>query len=425
MHPVLEIWTGMRQRLLSRRFWRNSGLLILANMIALGLGLVRTPAMAWLLPKDEVGMINVVMAWLPFLQLLSLPGLDLASYHYMAKGQPAAFAANLSYRLRWSLLSTLGFLGGAAYWRWKGSMPLAWLFLVAGLSYPATTGLTACAGALSAQEAYVSLFWYRLGESLARFAGFAPLLLSVWLLAKGVTFYAVNQVALAALQIGVSIRLVRRFLTASAPMPPAETREMVRYGRHLTVMSGIDTLRSQADVLLVSAFLPLSTVADYAIASIVYNELKQLWIIYVTLRYPPLVRMEVPRRRRRLLLEGGLVWLGFGVAGIALGLLANWVVPLVLPESYAGSLAYVPWLLAAFVASIPGFLAEVFFRTEQDERSQYILRVLSAASSIALPAALIASSSAQGVVVGRLLSSVVLSVAGSWLFWRSRGNRAG
>jgi len=228
---------------------------------------------------------------------------------------------------------------------------------------------------------------------------------------------------LAALQIGVSLWLVRRFQAGSAPMLPVETREMVRYGRHLTVMSGIDTLRSQADVLLVSAFLPLSTVADYSIASIAYNELKQLWTVYVTMRYPSLVRMEVPRRRRRILLEGGLVWLAFGVAGIALGILANWVVPLVLPESYAGSLAYVPWLLAAFVVSIPGFLVEIFFRTEQDERSQYTLRLLSAASSIALPAALIASSSALGVVVGRLLSSAVLSVAGLWLFWRSSGSK--
>jgi len=90
---------------------------MLANVIDLGLGLIRTPAMTWLLPKDEVGMLGVVVSWQAFLIFLTWPsGLIAAMYHYVAKGQPSAFNFYLAHQLRWSVLSVLGFLVSAAYW---------------------------------------------------------------------------------------------------------------------------------------------------------------------------------------------------------------------------------------------------------------------------------------------------------------------
>ena len=315
-------------RLRNRRFWRASGLLMLANVIVLALGLVRTPAMTWLLPKEQVGMMGVVAAWLPFLQLLSLSGLDGASYHYVAKGQPWAFVINLTYRLRWSLLSTAGFLVGAAYWWWQGAIPLAWMFVIAGVSYPVTVGLSACGGMLGAQENFVGLFWYRLGESLTDFVGFVPVLLSVWLVNQVVTFYGANQVATAIMQILVTFWLINKLRASQyQPLSPENEREMVRYGRHLTVMNGIGVAQTRTDALLVGSFLPLTIMADYSIALLVYEQFKRLWNVYLSVRYPPLVRLTEKRRRRRIVIEGSIIWLGFVVTGLILSLLAHWLIP--------------------------------------------------------------------------------------------------
>ncbi len=406
------------KRLRNRRFWRDSGLLMLANVIVLGLGVIRTPAMTWLLPKEQVGMMGVVAAWLPFLQLLSLSGLDSASYHYVAKGQPWAFVINLAYRLRWSLLSAAGFLAGAAYWWWQGEIPLAWMFVIAGVSYPVTIGLSACSGMLGAQENFVGLFWYRLGESITDFVGFVPLLLSTWLVNQVVTFYGANQVATAVMQVGVSVWIVRQLRRSQTPsLPPEDAHEMVRYGKHLTVMNSIGVAQTRVDALLIGSFLPLSIMADYSIALLVNEQLKRLWNIYFMVRYPPLVRMPLTRRRRRLLLEGIIIWLGFIALGLILAIAAHWLIPVLLPATYTSSLGYINWLIVAFIASVPGIFAELYYRSVQDEKRLYWLRGITAFVSVTLSIVLLKPLGVFGVLLARLSSSITLSVIGIFLFW--------
>jgi len=412
-----SLQASILSRLYNRRFWRDSGLLMLANVIVTGLALVRTPALTWMVPKEEVGIIGVVASWLPYLQLLSLSGLDLASYHYIAKGQAWAFVVNLVYRLRWSLLSTAGFLVGAAYWWWRGEFLLAWVFVIAGLSYPVTAGLTASARMLGAQENFIGLFWYRLGDSLTHFAGFIPLVLSAWWISRAVTFYAVNQLATAVMQIIVSLWLLWRLRQARVPRMPAEdAREMVRYGRHLTAISGISVAQSRTDALLVGALLPLETMADYSVALVVQTPFRQLWDVYLSVRYPPLVKLSAPRRQRRLLAECAVVWLGFIGVGFVMSIGAHWLIPLLLPPNYSSSLEYINWLIAIVLIGIPGGFAEAYFRMEQDEKRQYLMRVVAAVAGVIFPALLVFTYGVYGVMGGRFVGNLLFSILGAGMF---------
>jgi O-antigen/teichoic acid export membrane protein len=190
---------------------------------------------------------------------------------------------------------------------------------------------------------------------------------------------------------------------------------MVHYGKHLTVISGIGIAQSRMDALLISTFLPLTTMADYSVASIASDQFKQLWNVYVTMRYPPLVRLSLPKRRRRMLIEGTLMWVGFIVAGLMIIILAHWLIPIVLPPTYANSLGYLNWLVAAAIASIPGGFAEMYFRTEQDERRQYAMRIGASVAGVITPLLLFFILGAYGVVIGRFLAACVLSVLGVYL----------
>ena len=392
-----------------------------ANVIVMLLGLARVPILTRVLSKDEVGMIGVVSSVLPFLQLLSLSGLDGATYHYVAKGYPAALRTNITTRLRWSVLSTLGFLAGGVYWLWADNSILAWLFTIAALTYPATTGLTTVAGVLSAREDFIHLFWYRIGESLTRYVGFGVLLLLPASSIQVLWLYLGNKLALAALQVGVAAWLISQLRREKVlPMPPQERREMVRYGKHLTVINSISTAQTRVDGLLVGWFLPLSVMADYSIAQIVYTQFKRLWSVYYAVRYPPFVRLSLARRRRRMVLEMGVVMASSILLGLVTGV-GLWItVPIILPREYVSSLPFISWLLAAFVVSIPGFFAEMYFRTRQDERSQYLLRGAAAVSGVVLPSLFILFWQAYGVVVGRFLASLILSAIGGFLFLRDR-----
>ena len=407
-------------QLSDRSFWRSGGLLLLASIIGGVLAFIRVPLMTWLLPKSEVGMIGVVAAWLPFLQLLSLSGLDSATYHYVAKGKLWAFTVGVVRRLRWSLLSVMGFLAGAVYWWWRDDMLLAQIFVVAALTFPVVAGLTVCGGILGARQDFRNLFLYRLGESLCTFAGFVPLGLSIVWLSRVSTYYFANQVALGLMHVAVCLYLMRQFGWKNrAPAEPDVIRGLVRYGKHVTVLNGISVMQSQADALIVGTLMPVEVMADYSIALTVQYQIKRLWGIYVSVRYPPLVRMPVVQRRRQILREGALVWLCLVLVGLAFCLAAPWLFSVFLPPSYLSSLKYVNWLAAATLIGMPGGIAEVYFRSEQSERRQFALRVTGAASLV-LSLVLLGRWGVPGVIAGRFVANLVFSVVGVWLFVRDK-----
>lgn len=398
-------------------FWRESFLLILANIIVTILGLIRTPLITWTIPKEQVGMLGVVASWMPFLQLASLTGLDTASYHYTSKGQPWAFVINLTYRLRWSLLSTIGFLVGSGYWVWHKEPGLAWLFTIAGLSYPLTSGLSAVAGTIGALERYKTLFWYRIWESLTDFSGFIPLVFSTWWVNQIVTFYGANQLATLVMQIGYSVWIIIPLYKAKTKrLSQQEEKEFIQYGKHQTGINSISVINNRLDAVLVSIFLPLNTMADYSIALLVYEQLRRLWNVYITIRYPKLVRMPFSELWQQFLIEGTLVFSGFTALGLALAVLGFWLIPRILPPSYSTSLGFILLLILAFLASIPAGIADTYFRTQQDHKPQYFLRFTGVIIGTIASLLLLPRWGAFGVAAGRILASLAQSTMGTVLF---------
>ena len=401
-------------------FWRESFLLILANIIVTSLGLIRTPLITWTIPKEQVGMLGVIASWMPFLQLASLTGLDTASYHYTSKGQPWALIINITHRLRWSILSAAGLLCGAIYWAWQREPGLAWLFIIAGISYPLTAGLSAVSGTLGAQERYKALFWYRIWESLTDFTGFIPLVFSTWWVNQIVTFYGANQLATLIMQVGYSIWIIIPIYKARTNrLSQQEEKELIRYGKHQTVINGISVLNSRIDAVLVSIFLPLNTMADYSIALLVYEQLKRLWNVYITIRYPKLVRMPLLELWRQFLREGMLVLLGFSGLGIALAVAGYWLIPHILPSSYTTSLGFIVLLILAFLVSLPAGITDTYFRTQQDHKPQYFLRFTGVIIGLIASLLLLPRWGAYGVASGKILAALAQSAMGTALFLKN------
>jgi len=399
------------------RLLRDSGLLILANIIVTLLGLIRTPAMTWMLPKEEYGMIAAISAWMPFLQLLSLSGMDNATYHYVAKKLPWAFFTNISIRLRWSLLSAFGFICLAVYWYFRGQVNYSLLFLVTGISYPLTTGLTVIPNIFSAQENFKKLFFYRIFESLVDFTGFIPLALSSWIFSRIVSFYTANQLATLIMQIIYCAWIAKNLRQLSSPPPtPEENQELIHYGKHLTLISGISVVQARTDALLVSALLPLETMADYSIGILVAEQFKRLWMVYLSLRYPRLVRLETYRRIKRIWFEGLAIWGGFVLVFIGVMILSHIFIPMILPSSYTNSIELIDLLSFGFIMGLPGMVAEMYFRTEQSPKQQYYMRISAAIANLLFPYFLMLSMGVRGAAIGKILANSTMSIVGVILF---------
>jgi hypothetical protein len=85
---------------------------------------------------------------------------------------------------------------------------------------------------------------------------------------------------------------------------------------------------------------------------------------------------------------------------MAVVFLAFWLIPVLLPPAYKSSLVYISILTAAFVIGLPGNIAELFFRTCQDEKRQYLLRMMAATAAVIGPLLLINQFGGQGMHLG-------------------------
>jgi hypothetical protein len=169
----------------------------------------------------------------------------------VAKGQPWALRVVLRARAPFTLLSTLGFLAGAVYWWRQGESILSAFFVLMALLAPLLYTFSPAGGTLGAQERFRALFWYRIGESVTDFTGFIPLLLGVWWISQGFTFYALNQAATAVMLMWVVRWILLRMRPDQQAAPSeAEANTLVRYGQHLSALTAMSV--AQAKLLLKS-----------------------------------------------------------------------------------------------------------------------------------------------------------------------------
>ncbi len=414
------MWGAIQKKLQNRQFWRASGLLMTANFIALTLGLIRMPIITRLLTKAEVGMLGIIAVYLPFVQLFSMSGMNGASYHYITKGFPAAIRENIRITFGWSLLGVLGWIaGGLFFWFVKGEVLLGGLFLVNSIFFPIIHSLNGASGYFGAKEQFGRLFWFRVAEATSRYMGVLLLLIfSLRLTSYRIVWFSFSNLLAMGLTLLLFCCLIFREDNVEASMPAFEKSEMKKYGYHLTLLGSISTIQTRVDGLLMAALMPLWAVADYSVAQIIYTQFKRLWTVYYTVRYPIFMKLNISRRQRRIAAEMGLLIAGFSLLWLALMLLLNWSLSIILTDEYRSSLPYIGWLLGAFIVSIPGFGAEMYFRSLEQERSLYLLRGISAIFSIICPLIFIVPFQGVGIVMGRFVAGIALSITGVFIVWQ-------
>ena len=350
-----------------------------------------------------------------------MSGIDSSAYHFVAKGQLHAFISGAIYRFKWSILSGLVFIVGSFYWFSQEEFQLGWMFIIAGISFPFTYAMTSSSGYFGAQGFFNRLFWYRIAESLTDFFGFIPLIFSMVWISQGITFYSYNQLASAIMQVGTTILIIQQIRRNISQNNSNETKkEMIQYGKHLTAINGISVFQSRFDAWLVGITQTLDTTADYTIALMVQEQLRKLWGIYSTMRYPALVKLAFVTRKKQILREGIFVWIGLSMAGGLILVLAHWLIPILLPISYVNSLQYINIFVFALLLGVPGGIAEMFFKLNQNSKMQYKIRMYGAIYGIAFPLLLISNYGAYGAAFGRMIANLLFSITATILLLFSK-----
>ncbi len=103
---------------------------------------------------------------------------------------------------------------------------------------------------------------------------------------------------------------------------------------------------------------------------------------------------------------------------MVISVLAYFLIPIILPKDYITSLNYMVVLLVATLAGTPGGLVEMYYRTQEDQKSQYWIRGFGAIVGIIFPAILVIKYGAIGAAGGRLVANFLFSLFGLYLFFK-------
>lgn len=415
-------FAGLRDgwRFLSTRYLVTSSVpLLVAQLITMVLGLTRNALLANLLSKEDYGALNYLLNWLPIVALLGLTGLNVAIAQYVAKGHWEAIRSGIRRLLLFAPLPmlTLVAFGWIGIQTGQSDVMLSLWFLTA-LFFPTAQILGLVGGILGALKRFRQLAGYYIGRSAVFLLAAA---IGLWLWPgqpiSGIVLF--QWLLLSLLNIWFWTWL-RRPESECIPLSSPQRSQFYRFGTHMTALNAIGQARNRIGALLLGGLVSLSSLADYAIGDLFFEQMRALWSIYYGVSYPRLITLNAHDRWRQVGREARLATPAFAALAGVMGIGLSLVIPWLFSAKYASSLAYTWILLLAFACSIPGGFFEMYFRLEEAERALYWIRLTSAVVGVLLPPLLLVLWGPLGVPAGRAGANLVYSLAGLTLYRRQK-----
>ena len=232
------------------------GAKLLGSIFSFGL----VVAFANLLPAESYGTYSYVMAAVSIIALTSLPGIDSSLVRSVARGFDDSFKIAQRVRLRWSVIgATILILVSAYYW-YQNNLFLSTFFLAGGLLFPAFTSFTLFAPYLNGKKQFRRL---AITKVVVKFLFAVTLTVGLIFSDNVALLIALNLGVVALTGVFFTIKIVKQLssIKSSAPEPG-----LISYGKHLTVMSILDTTSKYLDKILLWHFFGPVQVAIWAFA---------------------------------------------------------------------------------------------------------------------------------------------------------------
>lgn len=393
--------------------------LLVAQVICASLGLGRNVLLTNLLSKADYAAINYLLGWVSVVSLLGLPGLNVAVAQYVARGHWETIRLGLRRRL---LLAPLPMIALVSL-GWMGIRPkqgevIRSLWFLTAFFFPTAQVLGLVGSILGALRRFRRLAAYRVARSAAFLLAAA---IGPWLwpgrATSGIILF--QWLLLSFSSVWFWTRL-RRLEPDPVPLLPSQRRRFYRFGTHMTVLGAIGQVRGRIGALLLGSFVSFSSLADYAVGNLFFEQMRAVWRIYYGVSYPRLVNLSPHDRWRQVGRELRIATPAFAALTGVVGVGLSFVIPWLFSAKYASSLAYTWILLFAFICSVPGGFFEMYFRLEESERQLYRIRLISDSLGALLPPLLLALWGPLGVPAGRACATLAYSLAGFTLYRRHR-----
>ena len=379
----------------------------LSSLIVFASGFLIPVSFAKWATKESYGQFSYVISLMGLLNLFCLPGMNDAITQGIARGENGIWFPALRTRIRWTLIGigVLWVIGGWFFVR-KGPLGMV-LFILA--PFLLTYVLDSTKAFLSGHMAFRTVACVNAG------ANFLPPLTVILLLAFG--HHQVLWTSLGYFFTLFGFYTVV-FLTILVVKRPTGTfsKETLRYGKHMSVISSLGTFQGYVDKVIVGSLLGFVDLAHFSVASLFQAPVKLLsWGVLYPQLLPNYAKISATDLRKEIAkwLKFTVFFGGLGMAGFLFAV--KMIVELAFGESYHSVIPFAMLFIISGFFLVPGMIFDIALRSQQMKAEMYVLRIGQVIVTVLSLLILIPIFSLLGAVLADLISNILYSFLGFFL----------
>ncbi len=335
--PVLRLlrWSERYTKVDMVYLFRGGAILSAADAGLAIVSLALSTLIAAYVPKDIYGIYRYVLSVAGIAAAFSLTGMNTAVTRAVALGHEGAFAKSLRVQLRYAVLQFLIAAAVAAYYFVKENTAYGIAFTVVAVLAPLSGVANTYTAYLNGKKDFPRMALWRTESGLLNAAAMAGAVLFAPSLVGLTLAYCFSVFAVNAWLLWRTFRVYKPNRVATA--------EDLSYGKHLSIMNGVNTLASQLDSILIYHLLGPVQLALYTFATLIPERARSSFSFLPSLIIPRLAGRSRAEIRATL---NQRTWLAIG-AGVVLMLVYCAAVPFIFALFFPTYLDAVPYAVAA------------------------------------------------------------------------------
>jgi|SRR3989344_667149 len=388
----------------SQKYTKTDMLYLAKGGFWLGLGqaigtiasLATSIAFANLLPVEAYGQYRYVLSMMAFFAIPTLSGINTALIRAAAQGMDSSLYVAFKTRLSWGVLAAVAGLGTSIYYLVQVNIHIATSFLVVSIFMPLFYSF----------ETYG--YFLKGKKMFNRSALFSSSTITVSTISLVISLFLTDNVAILLISYFLPYTLLRGlflYITTKKYILERKTDPtMVPYGKHLSLMSILDTIASEIDKFLLWHFLGPVQVAVYSFALSPVSSIATLKTHLNTIAFPKIAEHDIPYIKKIIYGKTFRLFLVLVLIAILYVLIAPALYKFMFPK-YTESVIYSQVLAISLI--FPAIFFSTAFVAHAKIKEQYILNSSYSLSKIVLSAILIPLMGIWGAVISYLAPQVV------------------
>jgi O-antigen/teichoic acid export membrane protein len=327
-------------------------------------GLILSVSFANLLAKESYGFYQFVISMASILAVFSLTGIGTAIIRGIAQGDEGCLRPSVKVSLKWTLGILLTAAATSLYYWTKGNYQLSIAFAVVAIAQPLITTFNLYKTYLQGKKLFKS---YSVIQTAQRLLPFTLLLIAILCTRNPLTLVIVYFISHA-----ISAVLIYLYVVIKFKLPKqSEVKDLVKYGKHLSLMESMAELATAADKVLIWFFLGAAPTAAYALAQLPIIHLQAMFGFIRELAFPKIAQKSLPGLAKALPEKIRTYWI-VALAVVVLYIISAPTIFHIFLPKYPEAVIYTQ-VLSLVILVVPRSLVTHTFAAHQRTKELYLV----------------------------------------------------